>query len=286
MSVRRTIVAVCMFASIFYVAARALEDIVVPGDTAGQVALAQNLLDVDAFQELIRQVVLEELKPEYTSQHNWGHQTQATEGVAVRGKWFAPRLVKKTKNENDGLWQRLTVTLVEPDKNLHTRVDGVTQAADGRMAIVLLVEARLTGKGQFERWKNGAKLFDVSAEADSTVAARVECEVGIRREPGTLVDDVVLDPRVTAIQLQVVDLDLHRVGKLGHDVSHELGGALRPTIAHELERREPKIVAKANASIDKRRAHLRFSPQQFIASGWSKFETAIAGAPSQGTIQK
>jgi hypothetical protein len=285
MSMCRLIIAVCLFGSIFYAAARALQDLV-PGDTAGQVALAQNLLDLDSFQELIRQVVLEQLKPEYTSQHNWGRQSKVTSGVAVRGKWFAPHLEKKTKNENDGLWQRFTVTLVEPDKNLHTRLDQVTQAADGRMAMVMLVEARLTGKGQFERWKDGAKLLVVSAEADSTVTARVECEVGIRREPGTLVDDIVLDPRVTAIQLQVVDLDLHRVGKLGHDISRELGEALRPTIARELERREPKIVAKANASIDKRRARLRFSPDEFIASGWSKFETAIAGAPAPGTVQK
>ena len=285
MPVRRTIVAVCLFGSIFYVAARALEDIVVPTDTAGQVALAQNLLDLDSFQELIRQVVLEELKPEYTSQHDWGHQAQVKK-LAVRGKWFAPRLEKKTKTENDGLWQRFTVTLVEPDKNFHTRIERITAAADGRMAVELLVEARLTGEGQFERWSRGVKLFHVSAEADSTVAARVECEVGIRREPGTIVDGVILDPQVKAIHLQLVDLDLRRVGKLGHDVSHELGDALKPTIAHELELREPKIVAKANASIDKRRDRLHFSPEQFIASGWSKLQTAIAGAPSSGTIQK
>ena len=154
------------------------------------------------------------------------------------------------------------------------------------MALSLSVQARLSGKGQFERWQRGVKLFDVSAESESTVLARVECELGIRREPGTLIDDIVLDPVVTAIQLELVNLDLHRVGKLGHDVSRELGSALRPTIAHELQRREPKIVAKANASIDKRRDHLRFSPEQFLASGWSKFETALAGVPADDKRQK
>ncbi len=285
MSLRRLIIAACLFGLIFYVGARALRD-VVPGDTAGQVALAQNLLDLDSFQELIRQVVLEELKPEYTSQHDWGQQRQVTEGVKLRGKWFAPRLEKTKKSKNDGLWQRFVVTLVQPDQNLLTRLEQITQTPDGRVAMTLLVEARLSGKGQFERRDRGVKLFDVSAESDSTVAARVQCELGIHREPGTLIDDVVLDPQVMAIHLQLVDLDLRRVGKLGHDVSRELGEALKPTIAHELERREPKIVAKANASIDKHRARLRFSPEQFLASGWSKFETAIAGAPAPGTVQK
>ncbi len=265
---------------------RRVEQVVVPGDTAGQVALAQDLLDLDGFQELIRQVVLEELKPEYTSQHDWGRQTEVTSGVKLRGKWFAPRLEKSKKTENDGLWQRFVVTLVEPDENLQMRVEQVRAAADGRVALSLSVQARLSGKGQFERWRRGVKLFDVSAESESTVLARVECELGIRREPGTLIDDIVLDPVVTAIQLELVDLDLRRVGKLGHDVSRELGSALRPTIAHELQRREPKIVAKANASIDKRRDHLRFSPEQFLASGWSKFETALAGVPADDKRQK
>ena len=129
---------------------------VVPGDTSGQVALAQNLLDLDSFQELIRQVVLEELKPEYTSQHDWGQQRQVTEGVKLHGKSFAPRLEKTKKSKNDGLWQRFVVTLVQPDQNLHTRLERVTQTPDGRVSATLLVEARLSGKGQFERWERGS----------------------------------------------------------------------------------------------------------------------------------
>ncbi len=285
MTVRRMIIAACLFGAVFYACARGLQNLV-PPDTAGQVALAQNLLDVDAFQQLIRQVVLEGLKPEYDSQHNWGHQTDATTGVKLRGKWFAPRLEKTKKAENDGLWQRFVVTLVEPQQNLRTRLERVDATPDGRLRFELLVEAHLAGTGQFERWKDGVKLFDLSAESDSTVSARIECELGIRREPGTLADDVVLDPRVTTIDLQLVDLDVRRVGKLGHDVSRELGQAMRPTIAHELERRGPKLVAKANASIDKHRDRLRFSPDQFLASSWSKFETAVAGAPVRDSVHQ
>ncbi len=281
MSLRRIALGIGCLAAAGYVGLVVL-DRLVPDDTAGQVALAQNLLGLDAFQELVRQVVLEELKPEYTSQHDWGKQKEVG-GVKLRGKWYAPRLEKTEKAENDGLWQRMVVTLVEPDENLSMRVEQAGAAPDGRVALVLTVQARLSGKGQFERWQRGVKLFDVSAESESTVLARIECELGIHREPGTLVDDIVLDPVVTAIHLQLVDLDVRRVGKLGHDVARELGNALRPTIAHELARREPKIVAKANASIDKRRAHLRFSPEQFLASGWAKFERAVLGAqPAEG----
>jgi hypothetical protein len=283
----KALVALCVFLGLGLFALKALllgdavpgnvlASAVLSGDTASQVAVVQNLLEVDEFQALIREVILEELKHEYKSQHNWGRQVEAKQ-VKLRGKWFEPRLDKTEAEVNDGLWQRFTVTLVEPATNLQTRLEQVTATPDGRAAFVFFAQARVTGNGQFERWKKGVKLFDVSTVADATVAARIECELGIRREPAALVDDVVLDPRVTAIHLQVVDLDMRRVGKLGHDIARELGDALRPTIAHELEKREPHIVERANASLDKHRDRLRFSLERFLASGWSRFQSALAG---------
>ncbi len=264
---------VCLFA----IAVMAVGGLVVlwPRDEAMQQAIAQQILDLDSFQELVRQEILDGLKSEYQSQHHWGQQTERKE-VKVRGKWFDPRLEKTTKEVNDGLWQRFVTTLVEPAENLQTRVEQIRTTADG-VAFSLLVQAKVSGTGQFERWKKGVRLFDVSTDADATVKARIECQVAIRREPGHLVDDVVLDPQVTAIQLELIDLELNRIGKLGRDVSRELGEALRPTIADELVRREPHMIERANASIHRHPERLRFSFDRFLASGWSKFETAVAG---------
>jgi hypothetical protein len=252
-----------------------------PHDAATQQAMVQQILDLDSFQDLVREEILAGLKSEYQSQHHWGQQTERKE-VAVRGKWFEPRLEKKTKEVNDGLWQRFVTTLVEPDQNLQTRVEQVRTTADG-VAITLLAQAKVSGRGEFERWRKGTKLFDVSTDAAATVKAHIECQVAIRREPGHLVDDVVLDPHVTAIELELIDLDLKRIGKLGHDVSRELGDALRPTIAKELVQREPKIVERANVSIHRHPERLRFSLDRFLASGWSKFESKIAQGPAHQT---
>ncbi|HEY1786141.1 MAG TPA: hypothetical protein VGG30_11350 [Pirellulales bacterium] len=252
-----------------------------PRDAATQQALVQEILELDSFQDLVRQEILEGLKSEYQSQHHWGQQTESKR-VKLRGKWFDPRLEKTTKEVNDGLWQRFVTTVVEPDRNLQTRVEQIRTTADG-VAFSLAVQARVSGRGQFERWHKGVRLFDVSSDADATVNAHVECQVAIRREPGRLVDDVVLDPRVTAIQLELVDLDLKRIGKLGHDVSRELGDALRPTIANELVRREPQIIERANVSLHRHPERLRFSLDRFLASGWSKFESKIAGTPRTQT---
>jgi hypothetical protein len=246
-------------------------------DVATRQAIAQEILDLDSFQDLVRQEILDGLKPEYQSQHDWGHQTEV-EKVHVRGKWFEPRLEKTPKQENDGLWQRFVVTPIDPDQNLLTHVEEIRATDDG-IAFVLTAQAKVTGQGQFERWKKGVHLFDISSDADATVSARIQCEVAIHREPGRLVDDMVLDPHVSAIELTLVDLELKRVGKLGRDVARELGDAMRPTIAKELERREPHMIQRANESIHRHPERLRFSVDRFLASGWSKFETAVAGAP-------
>ena len=248
-----------------------------PRDAATQQAMVQEILDLDSFQDLVRQEILEGLKSEYQSQHHWGQQTEKKE-VKVRGKWFDPRLEKTTKEVNDGLWQRFVTTVVEPDREFADPGRANPHHAPTAWRFRSFVQAKVSGRGQFERWKKGVRLFDVSTDADATVKAHIECQVAIRREPGQLVDDVVLDPQVTAIELELVDLDLKRIGKLGHDVSRELGDALRPTIAEELVRREPQIVERANVSLHRHPERLRFSLDRFLASGWSKIENASGPA--------
>jgi hypothetical protein len=50
---------------------------------------------------------------------------------------------------------------------------------------------------------------------------------------------------------------------------------LKDTIQKELNRREPKIVAKLNKSIEKRKDRLRLSPQDFARTGWAKLQESM-----------
>ena len=243
---------------------------------------ATEALDVEPFQELVRQIILDELKPEYEDRKHWGQQGRIITGVKVTGKWFDPRIEKRTKEVNDGLWQRYVVTLVEPEKNLHVRFDKARSVDANRFAFSLQLESKLRGEAHIERWRKGIKMLNTSAQGDLVVRARLDFDLGIRLEPGKLLTDVVLDPRVTGVDLELVDLDLRRVGVLGHDVAHELGDSLTPLIADQLNDREPKILAKANAAIDKRRDRLRFSLATFLKSGWSKLQSNFAQPPAAG----
>lgn len=248
---------------------------------AGPLAFAEDAagaapLDMSPFQELVRSVIVRELKEKYEDKHNWGHTTQV-ERMRVKGKWFGPRVEKHQVEVNDGLWQRAVITLVEPEKNLRVRLTSKPAPAPGTTAFVLQLAAKLSGEAHIERWRKGVKMLNTSVFFDAAIEARIHCELNIRREPGKLIDDVVLDPRVTAVELKLVDFDLRRLGILGRDVAAELSNPLKPLIARELERRQGKIVEKANAAIDKQRSKLRFSASDFLTTEWSKLSSKLYG---------
>ncbi len=235
--------------------------------------------DMAPFQELVRSVIVHELKEKYKDERNWGHTTQV-ERVRIKGKWFEPRVEKHPAEVNDGLWQRVEITLVEPDKNLRVHVSPEASSDSDRNAFSLQLAAKISGEAHIERWRKGIKMFNTKVLFDAVVEARIRCDLAIRREPGELIDDIVLDPRVTAVELHLVDFNLQQVGVLGRDVARQLSDPLKPVISRELHRREPKIVEKANAAIDKRRDRLRFSTSKFLTSEWSKLAATLAGATS------
>ncbi|HWC90595.1 MAG TPA: hypothetical protein VG433_13095 [Pirellulales bacterium] len=245
-------------------------------DDAPAAAGGNAAIDLEPFQQLVRQIILDELKPQYEDRKHWGQKGKVLTGVKVKGKWFDPYLEKRTKEVNDGLWQRYVVTLIEPEKNLEVRLDHARGVDANHVAFSVTLRSKLSGEAHIERWRKGVKMLNTSALGDMIVEARIDCDVNTRLVPGKLLSDVVLEPRITGVKLQLVDLDLRKVGVLGHDIAHELGDSLTPMLSRELQEREPKIVRKANAAIDKRRDRLRFSLDKFLASGWSKLQSTLA----------
>ena len=231
----------------------------------------------------IRQAILEELKDKYEDNKNWGHKTEALRGVRVRGQGLKLRLEKRTKPVNDGFWQRYVVTLVEPERELHVGLDKLRLTDNGRIAFALRLRAKLRGEAHVERWERGVKLLGTSAQGDATIQATIDCDVGLHFELGKLASDVQLDPHVGAIQLELVDLDVHRLSKVGGKVAHELGDSLTPMVARQLKRREAKLTEKANASIAKHRDRLRLPINDFLTSGWGQLQSLLGhGGGSSG----
>ena len=239
-----------------------------------------NEIDFGPFQDTVRKIVLDELKEQYDDQDNWGHQ-ETLHKYRLKGKWLNTRWEPYTEQVNEGLWQRASIKLVEPEKNLSIQILSEPSAdKQRRQAFALVIAAKIEGEVQVVRWRMGLKMLNGTVRFDAAVAATIRCDLAIRREPGLLLDDVVLDPRVTAVDLQLKDFNLRQLGILGRDIARELSDPVEPFIARQLDKREPKIVAKINAAIDKRRDKLRFSPTQLVLSKWSEVTGALAGSAS------
>jgi hypothetical protein len=235
--------------------------------------------DDEPLSGVVRQVILNELKDKYEDDKNWGHQREALRGFRVRGSVIRPRFEKRTKPVNDGFWQRYVVTVVEPEQQLRVGLDNLRLVENGRIAFTLRLSARLRGDANVEQWERGVKLFGTSGQGDAIVSATIDCDVGIRFEPGKLTSDVLLDPHVGAIHLDLVDLDVKRLSHFGGKMAHEIGDSFTPMVARQLKRREGKIADKANASIAKHRDRLRLPLNEFLTSGLARLEKLAPKSP-------
>jgi hypothetical protein len=225
--------------------------------------------------QAIHRAIVHELREPLEDRDNWDHKTPVLAGVRFRGSLAKPRIDKRYKDVNDGYWQRYVVSLVEPDKNLRVRIENVHSPQPGKVALSLILAVRLRCEGHAEQWNLGVKTFNASGVGNADITARVDCQFGIRLEPGKLLKGVVLEPEVTAVDLQLVDLDVQRMSRLGGTGVHELGDSFTPLVAKQLDRREAKIVAKANSVIEKHREKFRLSLEDFLSSGWSKYQATV-----------
>ena len=207
------------------------------------------------------------------------------ERVQIRGKWFEPRLEKHEAEVNDGLWQRMVVKIVEPDKNLRVQLKSEPAKSADRTAFSLLLQAKLSGEAHIERWRVGRQDAQRRGAVQRHDPRRIDCDLKVSLGSGKLLNDVILDPRVTAVDLELIDFNLERVGVFGRDIARELSDPVKPLVAHELNRREAKIVEKANAAIDKRRDQLRFSPDKYLKSGWTQVESLLGVSPDPAKSQ-
>ncbi len=235
-------------------------------------------MGLDPFQGIVRKIVLDEIKEQYDDQHNWGH-TTPIERYRLKGKWLDARWEPYIEQVNDGLWQRATIKPVDPEQNLVLQIVAQPATDPERSAFLLQIGAKVTGEAQVVRWRMGIKGLNATIRFDARIEAVVHCDLAVHHEPALLMDDIVLDPRVSAVELRLRDFNLQQLGIIGRDVARELSDPIEPFLARELKEREPKITQKINAAIAKHRDKLRFSPTQFVLSQWSKV-TGLGADPA------
>lgn len=220
----------------------------------------------------IEQLIRDQLREEYVDDDDWGKTRRVTVGHTITGKPFRWELEPRKKVVNDGLWEKYTVRLVDPDEHLNVRVNRL-EMQGGKVVFALSLSAKLDGDARLERWRQGVKMLNSHVEAVATVDIELAGEIGIRMTTGNgALPAVALEPAMTDVDIKLKKFKLKRISKLDGGLAHDLGDSLKDTLQQELNRREPKIVAKLNKSIDKRKDQLVLSADQFAKSGWDKLQ--------------
>lgn len=231
----------------------------------------------EALASLAKEIILESLPPEFEKKKDWGRQKQIFGGYhwVYRGDHW--HFDERKELVNDGLWRMYRARLINPEKNLHVQISQPRAAGTGRTAFQVFLTARLWTEARQERWVLGVKGLNFHVEAEATVQARLDIEVGVRPAATGGFGSIEIMPKVTNVDLQLDDLSLKQVGVIGGDLAQELGNAWRGVIENELRDREPDVKKKINAAIAKRRDKLCLSPAQIANLGWDKIK-ALLGA--------
>ena len=224
-----------------------------PDDHARQIAAS--------FADLLRDVI----PREYERRTDWGKTKRIPVGIQNTGHGLRLRLRKREKEVKHGVWKHYRVTMIEPEENLHVHIQDLRHIGPGRIGLTLHVSSKVHGWIRAKVYNRGVHVIGLTAEGDTTFDLTIDCEVGVRIEPASVLAGIVVDPVVTNARLKLDDFRLTRLGELHGPLVRELGDGLRHLMEDELK--PAKLTKKLNRAIDKKRDRLRFSPDRLISPG-------------------
>jgi hypothetical protein len=238
----------------------------------------------ESLSSLAQRTVLESIPRHFEDKKNWGKTTKIVDGLRLKNDGDGLKIRKHTKEVKDGLWKQYDADLIDPEHQLQVRVDNMHKTDSGHTAFQIFVSARLRGEARLEQWKDGIKLFNIDAQAESKIETRLDCEMAVDWKAGGVLGQFQVEPKVTAAHIDLADFELKKLSKIEGWPAREIGENFKAAIARKLHAEEPKLVDKANKAILKRQDRLRFSPDDIVAGGLSKLQSLFGGeekAPSK-----
>jgi hypothetical protein len=205
----------------------------------------------DTFQKLLLANLPD---PLVQSNHHWGEQKEVAIGVRWERKGvirYRPEVMKDVKN--DGHWERVTVTAVDPEKKLKLTVANIRTPEVGKTLFDAVVQTDVRLKYEQQRWAMGKRFYSGETRATCTAAVTMVVELTSRNEftPGSVLPTVVLRVRVTEAKLTYWDLECEHTLGMGGDAAKLLGKAVHEVMKKVKPDMEKGLLEKANAAVVK-----------------------------------
>ena len=248
-----------LFGCTFFLARLCAENLA-PARSAGEQPLADATRDTLAwtFARLIEDAIPEH----YDKQKDWGKTKNITVGLDADGI----KLERRKKPVNHGVWKHYQAWLVDPERNLAVRIDNPRALDGGRVGFTLVLSAKLDLWARAKVYQYGVHLIALEVVGQTGFDLALDCEVGVQLKTSDGKSRVVVDPHVTDARLALRDFRLDRVSDAKGPLVHELGEEVKKLVEAELQ--GPKLTAKLNRAIDKKRERLEFSLPGLVNSSW------------------
>ncbi|MGH9204817.1 MAG: hypothetical protein ACRD2A_26625, partial [Vicinamibacterales bacterium] len=172
---------------------------------------------------------------------------------------------RRYRDVNDGAWQKYRIDVIDPDKHFEVKLQNIRQVENKVLGDVI-VEARLKAFGRHSQWERGVQLFSISADATSRVRLSASVEATARLDASKLPPDVILSPRVTSANLEILDFRLERVGEFSGPAVRSLSHTVREILEERIADKREKLVDKLNKSLAKREKKFRLSAENLVNS--------------------
>ncbi len=190
---------------------------------------------------------------EYEKRKDWGKTKNITVGVRRDGI----KIHRRKKPVKHGVWKHYKIRLIDPQETLTVQIQDLRPEENGRVAFTLTLQAKFDLWARAKVYHYGVHLLALEALGDATIDLAIDCEIGIRLQTHEGLAGVALDPQVTAARLDITDFHLRRISNAKGPLVRELGEELPRILERELQ--GPKLVAKLNRAIEKKRGRLELS---------------------------
>jgi hypothetical protein len=211
--------------------------------------------DTKQLADTLQKLLLTNLPdPLVKSEHDWGKQKEGAIGIRWEKKGvirYRPEVMRDVKN--DGHWERVTVTAVEPEKKLKLTVSNVRTPEVGKTLFDAVVQTDVKLKYEQQHWAMGKRVYAGETRANCTAGVTMTVEVTSRNEypPGALLPTVVLRLRVSEADLRYWDLECEHTLGMDGPAAKALGKAVHEVMKKVKPDMEKGLLEKANAAVVK-----------------------------------
>lgn len=234
----------------------------------------------EEFQEFVTAIVREQLPDHYEKTRNWGQTTRIWAGWKLERDGLRLETRRRYRDVNDGPWQKYRIEVIHPEKHFHVTLSNIRQAENKILGDVS-VEARLHAFGRHSQWERGVQLISVSADATARVRLQAQVELTTGIDAAKFPPDLLLSPRVTAANLEILDFRLDRVSDFDGPLVKSLSSTVREILEEKLAEKRHKLVEKMNKSLAKRRDKFRLSASEWIESPLASWFSGSSAAQTR-----